>query len=163
MKSNLGLLLEQRGISLYRLQALTDIPYASLHAMANDQKCLEAASCRRVLQIADCLSLSVEELLNGDYLHLPKQFEHCFWDSDFPSLKKENLPFVIIRLYRYGGMAGMRYLESHYPKETIIESIKGRRDMDPRLANFLRIRFSLPKSEMAYYRNAASFDWRKQI
>ena len=90
---------------------------------------------------------------------LPIKFKPVFWDTNFEELDtEENKLFIISRMYCRGGLEGMFWVEQHYPEEDIIEAAKSRRDLDPIVANHLRKKFGLEKSQMKYY--TLSFDWR---
>ncbi|MBQ6508001.1 MAG: hypothetical protein IJI07_00875 [Flexilinea sp.] len=52
----------------------------------------------------------------------------------------------------------MYWVEHHFSENDIIEAAKKRRDLDPIVANHLKNKFGLDKSEMKYY--TMSFDWR---
>ncbi len=90
---------------------------------------------------------------------IPEKFKQIFWDTSFENLDTENNKlFIISRMYCYGGLEGMYWVEHFYPEEDIIEAAKKRRDLNPIVANHLRNKFGLTKEDMKYY-NAAG-NWR---
>ena len=90
---------------------------------------------------------------------LPIRFKPIFWDSNFEELDTEkNKLFIISRMYCRGGLEGIYWVEHHYPEKDILEAAKKRRDLNPIVANHLRNKFGLEKSDMKYY--TMSFDWR---
>lgn len=90
---------------------------------------------------------------------LPDKFKPVFWDTPFEDLDTEkDKAFIIIRMYCYGGIEGMYWVERHYSDEDIITAAKTRRDMNPIVANHLKNKFGLEKFQMKYY--TQSFDWR---
>ena len=90
---------------------------------------------------------------------LPLRFKPVFWDTDFEKLDLEkNKLFIISRMYCKGGFPGIYWVEHHYSEEDIIDAAKNRRDLNPIVANHLRKKFSLEKSQMKYY--TMSSDWR---
>jgi hypothetical protein len=103
----------------------------------------------------------MEHLDQKDSLRIPCRFAYCFWDVDLTSLRMENLPFAIARLYERGGKEGIAYVEMTFPKTEILRSIKTRRDFSPKTAEFLRERYHLPKEDMVYYRLGGGKDWKR--
>jgi hypothetical protein len=103
----------------------------------------------------------MEHLDPKDPLRIPHRFAYCFWDVNLVSLRMENLPFVIARLYEQGGKEGIAYVEMTFPKTEILRSIKTRRDFSPKTAEFLRERYRLDKEDMAYYRFGGGMDWKR--
>ncbi|MBR6090531.1 MAG: hypothetical protein IKP86_11395 [Anaerolineaceae bacterium] len=93
---------------------------------------------------------------------IPEKFRPFFWDADFDELDTDiNKLFIISRLYCKGGLEGMYWVEHHYVDADIIEAAKRRRDLNPIVANHLRKKYDLEKSEMNYY--SMSADWRKNV
>lgn len=91
---------------------------------------------------------------------LPEKFRSVFWDTNFEELDAEkNKLFIISRMYCKGGLEGMYWVEHHYSESEIIDAAKNRRDLNPIVANHLRNKFKLEKSQMKYY--TMSFDWRR--
>ncbi len=90
---------------------------------------------------------------------IPEKFKPAFWDTAFEQLDNEkNKLFIISRLYCYGGMEGIYWVEHFYSDKYIIETAKNRRDLNPIVANHLRKKFGLEKTEMKYY--SMPHDWR---
>ncbi len=90
---------------------------------------------------------------------IPEKFKPVFWDTSFEDLDTENNKFFIIsRMYCYGGLEGMYWIEHFYPEKVIAEAAKKRRDLNPIVANHLRKKFGLQKEEMRYYN--LSMNWR---
>jgi hypothetical protein len=162
MGSVLQQILKEKGMSLYRLGQLTSIPYSSLYAFYSSQDKLEASSSLTLYTMAKTLGVSMERFFDDGKLHLPKRFFFCFWDVDFQSLSKENIPFVIARLYERGGIDGIRYVEENFSREDIVKTAMIRRDFSPVTANFLSQRYGLKKETMAYYRFGGGRDWKTQ-
>lgn len=92
---------------------------------------------------------------------VPEEFRPYFWDTDFESLDlKKNGPFIISRLYNKGGARGINYVHHTYTDDDIIHAVKTRRDFHPIVANYLRQKYHLTKSDMAYYRMQPTIPWR---
>lgn len=92
---------------------------------------------------------------------LPEKFRPCFWDSDFEHLDiVENRAFIISRLYTKGGFSGIFWIDETYSDQDIIYAAKTRRDLDPIVANYLRKKYHLEKSEMNYYHMQNKIAWR---
>jgi hypothetical protein len=161
MESTLQKILKKKQMSLYRLQKLTGLPYATLHALASSQEKLLVCASSTLYLLADTLGVKMEDFFADGRLRIPARFASCFWDVDWQGLRQENTPFVIERLLERGDLAGLFYVEDHFSKEEIKEAAKTRRDFSPVTANFLAQQYHLPKEEMAYYRYHASEDWRK--
>lgn len=90
---------------------------------------------------------------------IPVRFKPIFWDTSFEDLDTENNKyFIISRMYCYGGLEGMYWLEHFYPENVIIEAAKKRRDLNPIVANHLRKKYGLRKEDMKYY--STSMNWR---
>ena len=90
---------------------------------------------------------------------IPDKFRQVFWDTSFENLDtEENKFFIISRMYCYGGLQGMYWVEHFYPEKDIIEAAKKRRDLNPIVANHLRKKFGLTKEDMKYYNRVSN--WR---
>jgi len=161
MPSTLHQIIQEKGLSLYRLGKLTSIPYSTLHALSSSQEKLSACSAATLFTMAKALDIPMEDFFADGKLHLPKRFAYCFWDVDMESLTKENTAFAIARLYERGGIDGIRYVEKSFVKEAIIQAALTRRDFSPITANFLAQRYGLKKEMMAYYRFGGGQNWRK--
>jgi transcriptional regulator with XRE-family HTH domain len=161
MGNTLEQLLKEKGLSLYRLGKETGIPYSSLHAFKSSQEKLAACSSATLFMMAKALDVPMERFFEDGKLRLPKRFACCFWDIDMESLTKQNIPFVVARLYERGGIDGIRFAEQNFTKEEIVNAILSRRDFSPVTANFLAQRYGLKKEKMAYYRYGGGQDWRK--
>lgn len=92
---------------------------------------------------------------------LPEEFKPFFWDTDFEKLDlKENASFIISRLYNKGGFPGIFWVHDHFSDEEIVTAVKTRRDFTPIVANYLRKKYNLEKSEMNYYKMKPTIEWR---
>jgi|LAHS01.1.fsa_nt_gb hypothetical protein len=163
METPLKKILDSRGLSLYRFQKMTGIPYATLHGLTNEPEKLTSCSASTLYLIATTLNVTMESFFEDGFLHLPRRFADCFWDVDMRELRRENIPFVIARLFDYGGLDGIRYAESRFTKEEMIATAKTRRDFSPVVANYFRQHCHLDKQEMVYYRLGGGADWKKEI
>ena len=93
---------------------------------------------------------------------IPEKFKPIFWDTSFEELDMEkNKLYIISRMYCYGGMEGIWWVEHFYPEEDLIEAAKKQRDLNPIVANHLKNKFNLDKSDMKYY--TMSVDWRADV
>lgn len=92
---------------------------------------------------------------------LPEKFRQCFWDSDFEHLDtRENMAFIISRLYTKGGFPGIFWVDKTYSSQDIIYAAKTRRDLNPIVANYLRKKYNIKKNEMNYYQMRGGIAWR---
>ena len=76
---------------------------------------------------------------------------------------KKNKIYIISRLYCYGNLKAIKWLNTVYSKEDIKEVAIKSRNLKPLVANYLRQKFNLKKEEMAYYKaiQNINFDyWR---
>ena len=91
---------------------------------------------------------------------IPEKFRVVFWDTDFEQLDIEkNKEFIISRMYCKGGISGIMWVERTYSYHDIKQAAVNRRDLNPIVANHLKNKFGLRKSDMKYY--TMSKDWRK--
>ena len=91
---------------------------------------------------------------------MPIELKKYFWDTDFEKLDiQKNKEYIIARLYCYGDLKAIRWVNNTYSKEDIKETAKHRRDLKPIVANYLRQQFNLKKEEMAYYRVVALMNY----
>lgn len=93
---------------------------------------------------------------------IPIEFKPYFWDTDFNNLDiKENAPYIISRLYNKGGFPGIFWVQDTYTDDEIIQAIKSRRDFNTIVANYLKEKYKLNKSDMNYYHmKENSIPWR---
>ena len=84
---------------------------------------------------------------------MPEELKKYFWDTQFEKLDIiKNKKYIISRLYCYGDLKEIKWINDTYSKEEIKEVAKKSRDLNPLVANYLRQQFNLKKEEMAYYR-----------
>ena len=91
---------------------------------------------------------------------MPIEFKKYFWDTQFDKLDiHKNKRYIISRLYCYGDLKAVRWINSVYTKEEIKEVARKSRDLKPLVANYLRQQFNLKKEEMAYYRTIQGINY----
>lgn len=84
---------------------------------------------------------------------MPEELKKYFWDTQYEKLDKEkNKRYIISRLYCYGDLKAIKWINDNYTKEDIEDVARHRRDLTPLVANYLRQKFNLKKENMAYYR-----------
>ena len=91
---------------------------------------------------------------------MPTELKKYFWDTDFERLDlQENKEYIISRLYCYGDLKAIRWVNNTYSREDIKKVAIKRRDLKPIVANYLRQQFNLKKEEMAYYRTVSAINY----
>ena len=83
---------------------------------------------------------------------MPIELKEYFWDTEFEKLDKyKNKRYIISRLYNYGDLKTIKWINENYSKADIEDVAKNCRDLRPLVANYLRQQYNLKKEEMAYY------------
>ncbi len=91
---------------------------------------------------------------------MPTELKKYFWDTDFERLDlQKNKEYIISRLYCYGDLKAIRWVNNTYSREDIKKVAIKRRDLKPIVANYLRQQFNLKKVEMAYYRTVSAINY----
>ena len=91
---------------------------------------------------------------------MPTELKKYFWDTDFEKLDlQKNKEYIISRLYCYGDLKAIRWVNNTYSREDIKKVAIKRRDLKPIVANYLRQQFNLKKEEMAYYRTVSAINY----
>ena len=91
---------------------------------------------------------------------MPGELKKYFWDTKFEELDiKKNKRYIISRLYCYGDLKAIRWVNNTYSREDIKKVAIKRRDLKPIVANYLRQQFNLKKEEMAYYRTVSAINY----
>lgn len=92
--------------------------------------------------------------------NMPTELKKYFWDTDFERLDlQKNKEYIISRLYCYGDLKAIRWVNNTYSREDIKKVAIKRRDLKPIVANYLRQQFNLKKEEMAYYRTVSAINY----
>ncbi len=79
---------------------------------------------------------------------LPVSLHRFFWDVDPKTVDpSKSSKYVINRLLDKGDLAAARWVINHYPKETIIETFKTRRDFSGDTASFWAHYLGFPVEE----------------
>ena len=83
---------------------------------------------------------------------MPVELKEYFWDTEFEKLDKlKNKRFIIARLYCYGDLKAIKWVNNNYTRADIEDVARNCRDLKPLVANYLRQQYNLKKEEMAYY------------
>ena len=83
---------------------------------------------------------------------IPIEFKPYFWDVNFEELDiSKHKRYIISRLYCYGDLKAIKWLNNTYSQEDIKDTAKNSKNLKPLVANYLRQQFKLKKEEMAYY------------
>lgn len=81
---------------------------------------------------------------------LPRSLWKFFWDVDPAKIDYTlRAPYVINRLLDKGDLEAARWVLKTYPKETIIETFKTRRDFSPWNGTFWSHYLQIPREEVA--------------
>lgn len=84
---------------------------------------------------------------------MPEEFKKYFWDTQFEQLDIiQNKRYIISRLYCYGDLKALKWVNNTYTSEDIKDVAKNSRNLKPLVANYLRQQYNLEKHEMAYYK-----------
>lgn len=84
---------------------------------------------------------------------MPEELKEYFWDTQFEKLDlRKNKIYIISRIYCYGNLKAIKWLNTVYSKEDIKETAIKSRNLKPLVANYLRQKYNLKKEEMAYYK-----------
>ncbi len=79
---------------------------------------------------------------------MPEEFKKYFWDTKFEELDKEkNKRFIISRLYCYGDLKTIKWINDNYNSEDIEDVARNCRDLNPLVANYLRQQYNLKKKK----------------
>ena len=73
--------------------------------------------------------------------------------------KIKNKRYIIARLYCYGDLKALKWVEENYTDADIEDVARNCRDLKPLVANYLRQKFKLKKEEMAYYRWTSAMNY----
>ena len=93
--------------------------------------------------------------------NIPKKYEIYFWDTKFDELDiVENKRYIISRLLNKGDLEELIWLRKIYNDDDFIDVAKQRRDLDPKVANYLKNKYNLRKKEMKYYTMVDRRLWR---
>lgn len=80
---------------------------------------------------------------------LPPSLYRFFWDIDASRLDPSaHAPYVINRLLDKGDLEGARWVLHNFPRETIMETFRTRRDFSPRVASFWVDYLGIPIEEV---------------
>lgn len=91
---------------------------------------------------------------------MPEELKKYFWNTDFEKLNiQKNKSYIKSRLYCYGDLKAIRWVNNIYSREDIKNVAINRRDLKPIVANYLRQQFNLKKEEMAYYKTASAMNY----
>lgn len=98
---------------------------------------------------------------------MPEELKKYFWDTKFDELDKENNKrYIISRLYCYGDLKAIKWINENYTKQDIEDVARNSRNLKPLVANYLRQQFNLEKEDMAYYKWTMAMNyeyWRVKI
>lgn len=97
-------------------------------------------------------------------MDIPKEFKKYFWDTDFEKLDiQKNKKYIISRLYNFGDIEEIKWLNKTYSQEDINEVALTSRSLKPVVANFLCQQFKLNREDMSYYKTimANNYEWGK--
>lgn len=96
--------------------------------------------------------------------NIPMELKKYFWDTEFEKLDiYQNKRYIIARLYCYGNLQTVKWINETYSDEDIKDTARNYRDLKPLVANYLRQQYNLSKDEMAYYKTVESINmeyWR---
>lgn len=73
---NLKDILNKKGLTVYRLSKETGVPQATLFNIFNGQSDIKECRVKHVAKIAECLGLTIEEVLKLDPIPYNSFFEH---------------------------------------------------------------------------------------
>ncbi len=91
---------------------------------------------------------------------MPIKFKKYFWDTEFEKLDlKNNMKYIISRLFCEGSWESINWVKEHYAEEEIIKTAKESRRLNPITANFLRNMYNLKKEDMKYYINNENMNY----
>ena len=77
------------------------------------------------------------------------EMKPLFWDTRIETLDMErNAAYIISRLLNMGGMPGFICVEKLYSREEIMDCAIRRRDLAPRVRNFLFGWYGIPRERM---------------
>jgi len=80
---------------------------------------------------------------------LPDTFNKYFWDVQTGKLSLEkDKKFIIERLLEYGDKNEIDWLERHYDKNIIIDTIKNSKKISSKTGNFFALYYGIPKEEL---------------
>ena len=80
----------------------------------------------------------------------PKAFKKYFWDTDINKLSPlKNRAYVIERLFEYGDVQELDWLNYFYSKEDLITTLKTSRRISPKTGNFFALYYHVPKESLA--------------
>ncbi len=98
--------------------------------------------------------------------NIPSEFKPLFWDTQFEKLDLvEDKRYIIARLYNYGTLETVDWVNATYNKSDIEDTARNFRDLKPLVANYFRQQCDLEEEDMAYYRtmkNTSIDFWRKR-
>ncbi len=81
---------------------------------------------------------------------LPPSLHKFFWDVDATKTNPAEHPqYVINRLLDKGDLEAARWVLKNFPKETIVETLKKRRDFSPWNGTFWGHYLGIPEAEVA--------------
>ena len=93
--------------------------------------------------------------------NIPIKYKDYFWDTEFDKLNMtKNKYYIISRLLNMGDINELIWLRKNYSDKDFIDIAKQVRDLDPKVANYLRNKYNLKKEEMRYYLFVNKELWR---
>lgn len=91
---------------------------------------------------------------------MPDELKKYFWDTNFKELDiQKHKRYIISRLYCYGDLKAIKWIESTYTKDDIKDVAINSRELKPLVANYLRQQLKLKKEEMAYYKIVSKMNY----
>jgi hypothetical protein len=80
---------------------------------------------------------------------LPRRLYSFFWDVDPKQVDlRRHAEYVIARLLEHGDLGAIRWLLSVYSERHIARVVRQSRQLSRKTANFWRLRFGIPQSEI---------------
>jgi len=80
---------------------------------------------------------------------LPDAFSKYFWDVQIDKISLDkNGKFIIERLLEYGDKKEFDWLEKHFDKNKIVDTIKNSKKISSKTGNFFALYYDIPKQEL---------------
>ena len=80
---------------------------------------------------------------------LPQSIKVLLWDTDLESISlTKNFQFVIERILEYGDLPDIKWMETTFSHEQIIQTLKDSRRISVKSGNFFAWKYKLPQETL---------------
>lgn len=86
--------------------------------------------------------------------NIPSKIKSLLWDIDISTIDLDkHYKFIIERVIEYGDIEEVKWMQSTFSKDQIIETLKTSKRISAKSGNFFAIKYNLSKEELECLRN----------